>query len=223
MRHPFMAAVAEQTRRARDHDLAIPVSVDGARCAPARRSAHRARDRACGRRRGERAMAGAAALRRRQVVRRSHDVAGAGGRRRSPACAAWSSSAFPCIRPAGPGSNAATTSTASTARCSSSRARATSSPTQRSSAALIDRLGANATLAMIDDADHAFHVRRRSGSDDAEVIERIADAMRDWMTRSGASFSGLARPRAAQGLPSCTRRKPGPPLRTALRPACLAA
>jgi predicted alpha/beta-hydrolase family hydrolase len=57
-------------------------------------------------------------------------------------------------------------------------------------AAVVDRLGAGATLAMIDDADHAFHVRRQSGSNDAEVIERIADTMRDWMARCSTVASG---------------------------------
>jgi len=56
-------------------------------------------------------------------------------------------------------------------------------------AALVDRLGARATLTMIDDADHAFHVRRQSGSSDAEVVERIADTMHDWMTRCAAGPS----------------------------------
>jgi hypothetical protein len=55
---------------------------------------------------------------------------------------------------------------------------------------LIDRLGSGATLLTIDDADHAFHVRRRSGSDDGRVLERIVDAMRDWMVRSAADLSG---------------------------------
>jgi predicted alpha/beta-hydrolase family hydrolase len=54
--------------------------------------------------------------------------------------------------------------------------------------ALVDRLGARATLAWIDDADHAFHVRRSSGSDDAQALDRIADTVRDWMLRH------LARP-----------------------------
>jgi len=49
--------------------------------------------------------------------------------------------------------------------------------------ALVDRLAARATLVEIDDADHAFHVRRQSGSDDAAVIERIAHVMHDWMAR----------------------------------------
>jgi predicted alpha/beta-hydrolase family hydrolase len=55
--------------------------------------------------------------------------------------------------------------------------------------ALIDRLGARATLAMIDDADHAFHVRKRSGSDDTQVLCRIADTLRDWMLARAASLS----------------------------------
>jgi hypothetical protein len=55
---------------------------------------------------------------------------------------------------------------------------------------LIGRLGERATLVSIDDADHAFHVRRQSGSDDAQVLDRIADAMRDWMRRSAAGMAG---------------------------------
>ena len=54
--------------------------------------------------------------------------------------------------------------------------------------ALIHRLGARATLAVIDDADHAFHVRRQSGSSDAEVLDRIADATRRWMAQHGAGL-----------------------------------
>jgi predicted alpha/beta-hydrolase family hydrolase len=52
--------------------------------------------------------------------------------------------------------------------------------------ALVDRLGARATLVSIDDADHAFHVRRSSGSDDDAVLNRIADTTRAWMARHGA-------------------------------------
>ena len=52
--------------------------------------------------------------------------------------------------------------------------------------ALIDRLGARATLALFDDADHAFHVRARSGSNDAEVLERLLDTVVEWMARAGA-------------------------------------
>jgi len=55
--------------------------------------------------------------------------------------------------------------------------------------ALVDRLGARATLALFEDADHAFHVRRQSGSNDQQVIEQIADTTRDWMARRGAGVS----------------------------------
>jgi predicted alpha/beta-hydrolase family hydrolase len=53
--------------------------------------------------------------------------------------------------------------------------------------ALIDRLGRRATLVTIDGADHAFHVRRSSGSNDRAVLDRIADAIGDWMAQYGAS------------------------------------
>jgi predicted alpha/beta-hydrolase family hydrolase len=48
---------------------------------------------------------------------------------------------------------------------------------------LIARLGTRATLALFDDADHAFHVRARSGSNDAEVLERILDTIVAWIAR----------------------------------------
>jgi hypothetical protein len=31
------------------------------------------------------------------------------------------------------------------------------------------------------DADHAFHVRKRSGSSDAQVIDELAQAIADWL------------------------------------------
>ena len=45
------------------------------------------------------------------------------------------------------------------------------------------RLGARATLAVFDDADHAFHVRARSGSNDAEVLARMCESVAEWMAR----------------------------------------
>jgi uncharacterized protein len=47
--------------------------------------------------------------------------------------------------------------------------------------AVTERLGARATLARFDHADHAFHVRASSGSNDAEVLERIADTIAAWI------------------------------------------
>ena len=43
-------------------------------------------------------------------------------------------------------------------------------------APVVDALGARARLHVVDDADHAFHVRRASGRDDAAVIGELADA-----------------------------------------------
>ncbi len=47
---------------------------------------------------------------------------------------------------------------------------------------LTARLGPLATLALFDDADHGFHVRARSGSNDAAVIARILDTIAAWIS-----------------------------------------
>ncbi len=46
---------------------------------------------------------------------------------------------------------------------------------------LIERLGAPATLALFEDADHSFHIRARSGSNDAQVMNAMLDAMAAWV------------------------------------------
>lgn len=47
---------------------------------------------------------------------------------------------------------------------------------------LVERLGEDrATLALVDDADHAFHVRARSGRSDAQALAEMLDAMTAWM------------------------------------------
>jgi predicted alpha/beta-hydrolase family hydrolase len=65
---------------------------------------------------------------------------------------------------------------------------------------LIARLGARATLALFDDADHAFHVRARSGSNDAEVLERILDTIAAWIDRV-ADQASSPRPRGGASSP----------------------
>ena len=45
----------------------------------------------------------------------------------------------------------------------------------------VARLGSGATLAVIDDADHSFHVPKRSGRTDAEVMDAVLDMMAGWM------------------------------------------
>jgi len=46
---------------------------------------------------------------------------------------------------------------------------------------LIDRLGARATLKLLPDADHSFHVPARTGRKDAEVRAEMLDALAAWM------------------------------------------
>jgi hypothetical protein len=42
-------------------------------------------------------------------------------------------------------------------------------------------LGAHATLKLIPDADHSFHVPARSGRKDAQVRDEMLDALADWV------------------------------------------
>jgi predicted alpha/beta-hydrolase family hydrolase len=44
----------------------------------------------------------------------------------------------------------------------------------------IERLGARATLVSLEDADHGFHVRARSGRTDAQTLEAALDAFATW-------------------------------------------
>ena len=46
---------------------------------------------------------------------------------------------------------------------------------------LIERLGARATLKLLQDADHSFHVPARTGRKDAEVRAEMLDALATWI------------------------------------------
>jgi len=46
---------------------------------------------------------------------------------------------------------------------------------------VVDRLGARATLVLLDSADHAFHVPARTGRKDGEVLRELLDAAAAWM------------------------------------------
>jgi predicted alpha/beta-hydrolase family hydrolase len=46
--------------------------------------------------------------------------------------------------------------------------------------AVIERLGARARLEVLDDADHSFHVRAKSGRNDAQVLNALLDALAHW-------------------------------------------
>jgi uncharacterized protein len=46
---------------------------------------------------------------------------------------------------------------------------------------VVQRLGDRATLVQFEDADHAFHVRARSGRTDAQTLAAMLDAMAAWI------------------------------------------
>ena len=45
---------------------------------------------------------------------------------------------------------------------------------------IVDKLGSRATLKRIEGADHSFHVLARSGRNDREVMEEVADTIARW-------------------------------------------
>jgi uncharacterized protein len=47
--------------------------------------------------------------------------------------------------------------------------------------ALVGRLGAHATLSPVEDADHSFHVRARTGRNDAQVRSALLQVLVAWM------------------------------------------
>jgi predicted alpha/beta-hydrolase family hydrolase len=49
--------------------------------------------------------------------------------------------------------------------------------------ATVARLGDQASLTLLDHADHSFHAPARSGRKDPEVMAQALDAARDWMAR----------------------------------------
>jgi predicted alpha/beta-hydrolase family hydrolase len=51
---------------------------------------------------------------------------------------------------------------------------------------LIERLGARATLQLLEHADHAFHVPARTGRKDVDVRREIVDALANWI--DGVTF-----------------------------------
>lgn len=48
---------------------------------------------------------------------------------------------------------------------------------------VVERLGSRATLHMLEDADHSFHVPARSGRKDAQVRDDALDALCKWLDR----------------------------------------
>src|SRR2546425_861432 len=48
---------------------------------------------------------------------------------------------------------------------------------------LVQRLGQRATLHLVEGGDHSFHVLKRSGRTDADVLEELTAAVEEWATR----------------------------------------
>jgi len=49
--------------------------------------------------------------------------------------------------------------------------------------ALVGRLGESATLSLMEDADHSFHVRKKSGRSDADVRSAMLQSLVQWLDR----------------------------------------
>ncbi|WP_350030052.1 MULTISPECIES: alpha/beta family hydrolase [unclassified Caballeronia] len=54
---------------------------------------------------------------------------------------------------------------------------------------VVEPLAPRATLHLMDDADHSFHVRASSGRTDAEVVLGLARSMSAWFFAAGISDS----------------------------------
>lgn len=48
---------------------------------------------------------------------------------------------------------------------------------------VVEQLGSAATMTIVEDADHAFHVPKRSGKTDAEVLSAMLDVLAAWIAR----------------------------------------
>jgi len=48
---------------------------------------------------------------------------------------------------------------------------------------VVQRLGERATLHLVEGGDHSFHVLKRSGRTDAEVMGELVGAIADWTGR----------------------------------------
>ena len=49
--------------------------------------------------------------------------------------------------------------------------------------AVLARLGSRASVSWLEDADHGFHVRARSGRDDSQVMTTVLDSLCEWLER----------------------------------------
>jgi uncharacterized protein len=54
---------------------------------------------------------------------------------------------------------------------------------------ICDRLGAGVTLQTIEGADHSFHVLKRSGQNDADVLRGLAQAVAAWTSKVAGGYA----------------------------------
>jgi predicted alpha/beta-hydrolase family hydrolase len=47
--------------------------------------------------------------------------------------------------------------------------------------ALLARLGTRASVSWLEDADHSFHVRARSGRNDVQVMSTVLESLCEWL------------------------------------------
>ena len=45
---------------------------------------------------------------------------------------------------------------------------------------VLERIGGRATLRVLEDADHSFHVRKKSGRTDEQMLDELADSIAGW-------------------------------------------
>jgi len=130
-----------------------------------------------------------AADRRRQVVRQAADVAG----QAIDALPAFAGLRLPWLplHPAGkPSSDRAKHLVIFKSRCLFLQGRATRWQNSACSKPVRSRLGTLATLHLVKEADHSFHVLARSGRNDREVMSEVLDAFAAWSVRSGPDSGG---------------------------------
>ena len=119
----------------------------------------------------------AAAVRRRKVFRRPDDVAGAGRRAASPVCAGWRFSAFRCIRPESHPPIAQNISPISGIPMLFLQGTRDALAELRLLEPVVESLSPLASLHLVREADHSFHVLARSGRNDREVLDEVLDAV----------------------------------------------
>ena len=57
---------------------------------------------------------------------------------------------------------------------------------------IVERLAPRATMRVFDHADHGFHVPKKSGRTDEQVLDELASAVPEWAAHAGIIAPGVA-------------------------------